>query len=238
MSPPSRGRGSKPHQQRITRAAQVVAPFTGAWIETFLIPAQFGRTTVAPFTGAWIETGLGCRHGRGAQVAPFTGAWIETGRCPAGYSSRLGRPLHGGVDRNTATRGTVKLIGGRPLHGGVDRNRQSGALRIGCPDVAPFTGAWIETPTSGRGAILGKSPPSRGRGSKHKQIRKDSVMNRSPPSRGRGSKPFFGAEHSQACGRPLHGGVDRNIRFQGPIANVHSRPLHGGVDRNLQANGH
>ena len=79
----------------------LVAPFTGAWIEIFVI----GNTTVwglvAPFTGAWIEIArqrcqsLWPDHSshpsrvRGLKsqclydpygadiVAPFTGAWIE-----------------------------------------------------------------------------------------------------------------------------------------------------------------
>ena len=33
-----------------------VAPFTGAWIETYLLPAIRTKFYVAPFTGAWIET--------------------------------------------------------------------------------------------------------------------------------------------------------------------------------------
>ena len=34
----------------------VVAPFTGAWIETRLAERVFNCKAVAPFTGAWIET--------------------------------------------------------------------------------------------------------------------------------------------------------------------------------------
>jgi len=37
-------------------ATQLVAPFTGAWIETLLAVVQDCRGIVAPFTGAWIET--------------------------------------------------------------------------------------------------------------------------------------------------------------------------------------
>ena len=33
---------------------------------------------VAPFTGAWIETYSDLRTQRNESVAPFTGAWIET----------------------------------------------------------------------------------------------------------------------------------------------------------------
>ena len=38
-------------------AHQIVAPFTGAWIETFLcLLIACHVKHVAPFTGAWIET--------------------------------------------------------------------------------------------------------------------------------------------------------------------------------------
>ena len=33
---------------------------------------------VAPYTGAWIETHLVEGHRCGQEVAPYTGAWIET----------------------------------------------------------------------------------------------------------------------------------------------------------------
>ena len=33
-----------------------VAPYMGAWIETFLLSEQEGHTLVAPYMGAWIET--------------------------------------------------------------------------------------------------------------------------------------------------------------------------------------
>ncbi len=81
---------------------------------------------------------------------------------------RGGRPLHGGVDRNTAPaealrcrrsppsrgRGSKRRSRAghaghhrRPLHGGVDRNSGSKVSRRYC-GVAPFTGAWIETRNS------------------------------------------------------------------------------------------
>ena len=78
----------------------LVAPLTGAWIEThwtmtqligFRSPPSRGRgskleggtqqrtiTAVAPLTGAWIETSAACRHDPKGLVAPLTGAWIET----------------------------------------------------------------------------------------------------------------------------------------------------------------
>ncbi len=36
--------------------SMVVAPFTGAWIETRIVDSRMISAPVAPFTGAWIET--------------------------------------------------------------------------------------------------------------------------------------------------------------------------------------
>ncbi len=58
---------------------KIVAPFTGAWIETRKrIFADASQHDVAPFTGAWIETGVFLVGEGRTDVAPFTGAWIET----------------------------------------------------------------------------------------------------------------------------------------------------------------
>jgi len=53
---------------------------------------------VAPFTGAWIETYQSVYIPSAPLVAPFTGAWIETRRNFGTWYRRDGRPLHGGVD--------------------------------------------------------------------------------------------------------------------------------------------
>jgi len=63
----------------IRDAHKIVAPFTGAWIETRRHPASFRMRRVAPFTGAWIETRYADSNDLADdRVAPFTGAWIET----------------------------------------------------------------------------------------------------------------------------------------------------------------
>jgi len=77
---------------------QKVAPFTGAWIETFGGSGTTLIAAVAPFTGAWIETStqqlvFGLRI-----VAPFTGAWIETAGGLVDKEKADGRTLHGCVD--------------------------------------------------------------------------------------------------------------------------------------------
>ena len=54
---------------------------------------NFGRETnglvVAPFTGAWIETFAGRLDDKGKPVAPFTGAWIETDVLSAEYGDDI-----------------------------------------------------------------------------------------------------------------------------------------------------
>src|SRR5690606_32808456 len=77
-SHPSRVRGLKHCVTTIVDLRSLVAPFTGAWIETVGRGWRHSSSHVAPFTGAWIET-----TGRASCetlycVAPFTGAWIET----------------------------------------------------------------------------------------------------------------------------------------------------------------
>ncbi len=56
MSHPIRVRGLKPQISDITLAESVVAPNTGAWIETRMVLPWFPLVAVAPNTGAWIET--------------------------------------------------------------------------------------------------------------------------------------------------------------------------------------
>ena len=122
----------------------LVAPCTGAWIETPNI-GRSPKRTVAPCTGAWIETITPPPPRPRSLVAPCTGAWIETRHRLRSSSARPGRPLHGGVDRNRSSMLNVWRIGCRPLHGGVDRNYAHPCAQELPMHVAPCTGAWIET---------------------------------------------------------------------------------------------
>ena len=56
MSLPSWERGLKPGQLMVVLHGLVVAPFVGAWIETFRDRHESVICIVAPFVGAWIET--------------------------------------------------------------------------------------------------------------------------------------------------------------------------------------
>ena len=145
-----------------------VAPCTGAWIETNPASAALAPRRVAPCTGAWIETVTSRASrlnresppARGRGSKPDSGYVVDGGIAspPArGRGSKLeaartsisvvGRPLHGGVDRNRSIRRRIRHHGRRPLHGGVDRNPSRVAAA----------------------RYLGVSPPARGRGSKQRQ---------------------------------------------------------------------
>ena len=79
-------------------AGYLVAPFTGAWIETEARSGHKQMAEVAPFTGAWIETQHWHKYDDDYEVAPFTGAWIETGAIASRVRVVASRSLHGSVD--------------------------------------------------------------------------------------------------------------------------------------------
>ena len=56
----------------------IVAPYVGAWIETYdeFLTSFFNG--VAPYVGAWIETFPSTGQIFPPIVAPYVGAWIET----------------------------------------------------------------------------------------------------------------------------------------------------------------
>ena len=188
---PSRERGSKPCHNRLDDLGESVAPFTGAWIETRMLVARSSR----------------CRP-----VAPFTGAWIETVTASRHAVSSTGRPLRGGVDRNTSRSDRQAQSMRSPPSRGRGSKRAIDACRRCACTVAPFTGAWIETSSTssatcehvGVAPFTGawietaaehaaadrrrRSPPSRGRGSKQLTDASSTEHVRVAPSRGRGSK--------------------------------------------------
>ena len=56
LSHPTRVRGLKLLFWRLGYCLAIVAPHTGAWIETATILVAKAKKKVAPHTGAWIET--------------------------------------------------------------------------------------------------------------------------------------------------------------------------------------
>ena len=55
-SHPTWVRGLKPELMCNSSAVQPVAPYVGAWIETYDLAAKKFTNEVAPYVGAWIET--------------------------------------------------------------------------------------------------------------------------------------------------------------------------------------
>jgi len=97
-SRPLRARGLKQVQGKNELGNEGVAPFTGAWIETYPRLSATMIKNVAPFTGAWIETSSTRHASPSTRVAPFTGAWIETQRKPRNKKKCFRRALYGRVD--------------------------------------------------------------------------------------------------------------------------------------------
>ena len=68
--------------QVIRKFRRMVAPYVGAWIETYRTSYNQHQEQVAPYVGAWIET---CKTDfaiiTNIKVAPYVGAWIETEWC-------------------------------------------------------------------------------------------------------------------------------------------------------------
>jgi len=79
-------------------APELVAPFTGAWIEILFVRGKFLFRYVAPFTGAWIEIKRYLDGSITSMVAPFTGAWIEIMMETILTLNLIRRTLHGCVD--------------------------------------------------------------------------------------------------------------------------------------------
>ena len=132
-------------------------------LKLITLDAEFCRE-VAPHTGAWIETIISFIIPTSTTVAPHTGAWIETMSKRAAIYSAESHP--------TRVRG-LKLRKYRHLR----KTRQSHPTRVRglklCVDaqthiaaVAPHTGAWIETLSSGISDSVTGSHPTRVRGLK------------------------------------------------------------------------
>ena len=166
-------------------ALSLVAPFTGAWIETGNHRRYRRKVASPPSRGRGLKLYCGKCHtpkqwsppsrGRGLKlrilydleimelVAPFAGAWIETLRLMKSPNSKKSPPSRGR---------------GLKHHPHADR------------------------------AAIFWSPPSRGRGLK--RVRSDEGTGHlgSPPSRGRGLKLIIDDFATERKSRPLHGGVD------------------------------
>ena len=182
---PSRGRGSK-HLTRPGASDQVVAPFTGARIETPR-SQRSAANPVAPFTGARIETRHAASTPRPA-VAPFTGARIETSWRQPLERAHVAPFTGARIETSQCHVCAIASIASLPSRG---RGSKLSYVLILADDCA--------------------SLPSRGRGSKHQRTSNPIQRPASLPSRGRGSKtmPWTGLMASQSRSRAIALGVQR-----------------------------
>ena len=91
-------RGLKPELMCNSSAVPPVAPYVGAWIETWFSEPQHNPYQVAPYVGAWIETPKWMGADYLTQVAPYVGAWIETMHYDSEAKRMASRTLRGCVD--------------------------------------------------------------------------------------------------------------------------------------------
>ena len=77
----------------------LVAPYTGAWIETEVLGQPiFGRQLSLPTRERGLKRAFLMSEENWACVAPYTGAWIETRLGPRAVAHEWRRSLHGSVD--------------------------------------------------------------------------------------------------------------------------------------------
>ena len=143
-SPPSRGRGSKPFPVPGLLPPRQVAPLAGAWIETVCCVFKTVLVSSRPPRGGVDRNGMALKCLDGNRRSPPS----------RGRGSKLV------VDRAHGSSAPVAPLAGAWIETGLH-------LRIRIRSaVAPLAGAWIETPHVGAVRQGGRSPPSRGRGSK------------------------------------------------------------------------
>ena len=144
-----------------------VAPFAGARIETRRRPSLNGRGRSPPSRGRGLKQNAEGSQHRPGRVAPFAGARIETGAGFATHRSRGVAPFAGARIERTAATTPTSSPPVAPFAGARIETRAAGGGGAGA-EVAPFAGARIETWTRSARPRPCASPPSRGRGLKHR----------------------------------------------------------------------
>ena len=224
-------RGLKLKRNLVETNRQIVAPYTGAWIEIILkhcVILGTGRTlhgcvdwnryfwcrsnfnNVAPYTGAWIEIFRLSGYTEPVRVAPYTGAWIEIGWFRQRVNIWQVAPYTGA------------WIEIRYLH---DTN-----LPL---KVAPYTGAWIEILVFRERMSGNVSHPTRVRGLKFYTIYVGYLILTSHPTRVRGLKSLDRALSAARCPvAPYTGAWIEIWAFWLALKITSGRTLHGCVDWN------
>ena len=112
------------------------------------------KTTVAPYVGAWIETFEHLHNYLPSEVAPYVGAWIETCLIKLLSYPTNSRTLCGCVDWNLKVARTACWPSVAPYVGAwIETNRSTKRLLLAT--VAPYVGAWIETLVKSRSCVGG-----------------------------------------------------------------------------------
>ncbi len=209
-SPLTQGRGSKRGLEGADLPECVVAPHTGARIETLPSCASSSRASRPSHRGADRNTVPFVATYRDSKVAPHTGARIETSPLAAWEYAAPGRPSHRGADRNS-----------------IASVREIAAL------VAPHTGARIETPrdTSQPDAALSR-PSHRGADRNSAGLCRPRLDVGRPSHRGADRNTAINRNGYISAGRPSHRGADRNCLSLAASPPLAGRPSHRGADRN------
>ena len=202
-------------------------PLRGGVDRNITSAARRSRGKSPPSRGRGSKRRRRARADRRGHVAPFAGAWIETSRI-ASAVALIQSPPSRGVDRNYQSHGCDTMHHSSPPSRGRESKRHDGC---GSADrqVAPFAGAWIETSPTASGSRGSTVAPFAGAWIETLSGWLEAA---------RLVAPFAGAWIETACcspdlgphGRPLRGGVDRNVSMPPSSADVQSRPLRGGVN--------
>ena len=168
-------------------AKTFVAPFTGAWIETWNQGWMFLAKVVAPFTGAWIETrapvcGCSAIRSHPSRVRGLKlGLAARLRSATRSHPSRVRGLKHDEIifvelevlSHPSRVRGLKHRLPAVHRVAGVSHPSRVRGLKHRAERrlqprsrVAPFTGAWIETPTEPQSTDRNASHPSRVRGLK------------------------------------------------------------------------
>ncbi len=221
LSRPSRARGLKLLFGIAGDQVLLVAPFTGAWIETAAAVAS-PPTAVAsrPSRARGLKPDVAPEPLPVRPVAPFTGAWIETHKPTCRQRHQTSRPSRARGLKRCIDTGIHILSRSRPsrarglkqmprptstIHAWSRPSRARGLKQAEVEPshqrlfVAPFTGAWIETRVRQCRYCEGESRPSRARGLKLVRPVRLCAPDRSRPSRARGLKLAI----RQLAGLPL-----------------------------------
>ncbi len=145
VSPPSRGRGLKRHQPQQSSHKMRVAPFTGARIETPRCPRCRRGGRSPPSRGRGLKLHHPPRHLSRAPSPPSRGRGLKHVIHPRNDASAKSPPSRGrGLKRLDRPIG-LDLVLSPPSRGrGLKLSRPSKTHES--EQVAPFTGARIETP--------------------------------------------------------------------------------------------